>query len=401
MLVVGAGPAGSACARTLALAGWDVLLVDAQTFPRDKTCGDGLIPDTFAALGQLGLRDRVSAQMSHTTHAHCQGPRGGTLRIPGELGVLRRRELDQILLEGAREAGAAVAMPWRLAGVNVRPADGRVIGARLRQGDREHVVQAQWVVLATGAAVEPLLLADLCRRRKPSAMAIRGYVRHEGLDLNGTDMRFVWHPALSPGYGWIFPMGQGRYNVGVGVDGLHGPAAKRQDINLRALFARFCEVHPMARELQERGQWEGDLKGAPLRCDLDGAEWSRPGLLLAGEAAGSTYAFTGEGIGKALETGMAAARAIMAVPSTPAVSSDADDQAVMMHHRLSLAALQPRYRLYRKAMQFNRWPWMIDLAIWRARTSPRIVGLMSDVLAERRLPDSLLSWRGIKRLVRG
>ena len=398
MLVVGAGPAGSACARTLAQAGREVLLVDAQPFPRDKTCGDCLIPDTFAALSALGLQDRVMARMSHATHAHCQGPHGGTLRIPGQLGVLRRRELDMILMEGAREAGALTAMPWRLVGLECRPSDGRVVGARLRQGAVEQVIHADWVVLATGAAAAPLVLSGLCERRVPSAMVIRGYVQCEGLDLADTDLRFVWHPALSPGYGWIFPMGQGRYNVGVGVDSLQ---TRHPDINLRALFDRFCEVHPIARELKQRGTWEGDLKGAPLRCDLDGAVWSRPGLLLAGEAAGSTYAFTGEGIGKALETGIAAARAITSTQQVSGHDAAQDDAAVMASHRLRLEALQPRYRLYRKAMQFNRWPWMIDLVIWRAQRSPRLVGLMADVLAERRMPDSLLSWRGIKRLVRG
>lgn len=398
VIVVGAGPAGSACASVLARAGQDVLLVDAQVFPRDKTCGDGLIPDAFAALNELGLLDAVQAAMNAASHAYCQGPQGGSLRVPGQLGVLRRRELDHILLTDAHRRGARLAMPWQLKAVLEDAPHRRVHGVCLKQGAVEHTVSARWVVLATGAALEPLLLSGLCTRRTPSSMALRGHVRLEGLGIPEQEMRFIWHPALSPGYGWVFPMGDGRYNVGVGIDGLHqtrsgAGAARRGDFNLRTLFQRFCEVDPFVRLLHEQGQWEGALKGAPMRCDLDGAHWGRPGLMLAGEAAGSTYAFTGEGIGKALETGMATARAIL--------SSQEDDAHVLAMHRQSLQALMPRYRLYRKATHFNQWPWMIDLAIWRARRSPRLIGLMGDVLAERRMPDSLLSWRGLKRMLLG
>jgi len=400
VLVVGAGPAGSACARLLAQAGKSVCLVDAQVFPRDKTCGDGLIPDAFAALTELGLAERVQARMAPATDAYCQGPRGGALRVPGRLGVLRRRELDHLLLEGAREAGAIVVTPWRLSGLVERPSDQRVIGVRLRQGQQERQIEADWVVLATGASLEPLLLSGLCTRRTPSSMGARAYVYHPGLTVSDAELRFIWHPELSPGYAWIFPLGHGHFNVGVGLDGVDQRSRKSRGSssghqgNLRSLFERFCEVDPVARELKQNGAWEGDLKGAPMRCDLDGAQWHRAGLLLAGEALGSTFAFTGEGIGKALETGMAAARAILS-------STAADDAEVMAHHAQSLQALQPRYRMYRKAAQFNRWPWMIDVAIWRARKSPRLIHLMSDVLAERRMPDSLLSWRGLKRLIWG
>lgn len=384
------------------------MLVDAQSFPRDKTCGDGLIPDTFEALARLGLSEAVATRMNAVAHAHCLGPRGGALRIPGQLGVLRRRELDHILCEGARDAGATVAMPWRLVALETREADARVIGARLRQGDVEQMVMADWVVLATGAALDPLLLSELCSRRSPSSMAIRGYVHHPDISIDPSQMQFIWHPKLSPGYGWIFPMGQGRYNVGVGVDGLHhvtqsGRAGKKHAVNLRALFERFCEVHPTAKLLKEQGHWEGDLKGAPMRCDLDGATWGRPGLLPVGEAVGATYAFTGEGIGKALETGMAAAHAIHAAMGVEASagSSDQSDQQVIQLYRDALQALLPRYQMYRKATQFNRWPWMIDLVIWRAHKSTRFIKLMSDVLAERRLPGTLLSWRGVKRFLLG
>ena len=124
-------------------------------------------------------------------------------------------------------------------------------------------------------------------------------------------LEIVWHRALTPGYGWIFPCRDGVFNIGVGIADSHierrdGKLAKRE-VNLRQVMDDFKRVYAPARELMEGGTLLGPMKGAPLRCTLEGARFTRPGLLVTGEAAGSTYAFTGEGIGKALETGIHAA----------------------------------------------------------------------------------------------
>src|SRR5690606_12509232 len=160
--------------------------------------------------------------------------------------------------------------------------------------------------------------------------------------------------------GWIFPCRDGVFNIGVGLAHSHNHlgADGRQtmrDVNLREMFAAFCEVYAPARELTRSGQFVGELKGAPLRCSLDGAQLTRAGLRVAGEAAGSTYAFTGEGIGKAMETGMLAARALIgahaaapraAAPSASDAASDAALDAAHAPYRAAIAALKPRFELY-------------------------------------------------------
>ena len=98
--VIGAGPAGSAAAWQLARRGLGVVLVDQHVFPRDKVCGDGLIPDAHAALRRLGVYDEVMAQAQRVAHVGCIGPRGGRVDVPGSLAVLPRRQLDHILLRG-------------------------------------------------------------------------------------------------------------------------------------------------------------------------------------------------------------------------------------------------------------------------------------------------------------
>lgn len=395
ILVIGAGPAGSACARWLAQAGRDVVLVDAQRFPREKTCGDGLVPDSLAALDRLGLKQRVLAEAQGVAVAHCVGPSGGAVDVPGEMAVLPRKRLDELLCTAAVDAGARMFAPVRF--VATIETDGRVVGARLAVGEIEREIRADRVVLATGASSGPLQAAGVCERRSPSSIALRGYARLAGVEAELAGLHFIWHPRIKQGYGWIFPAGDGVYNIGVAILDSHNVEdgdgrRSMKNLNLRDLFAEFCAVYPLARRLRDEGQWLTELKGAPLRCNLDGAAFTRPGLLVAGEAAGTTYAFTGEGIGKAMETGIAAAEALLAaVP-------EAQQRAA---YAAKLEALRPRFVMYRKATSFNRWPWLVDLVIWRSRRSPRLIRAMAGILDETRMPGSVLSWRGIKRLVLG
>jgi flavin-dependent dehydrogenase len=160
------------------------------------------------------------------------------------------------------------------------------------------------------------------------------------------------------------------------------------------LFDDFLKVDPLAARLMREGRPLGELKGAPLRCDLDGARVAAPGVLVTGEAAGATYAFTGEGIGKALESGMAAAQSLLE-------HQHEDDEAVASDYRARLDALRPRFQMYRKAASFNRYPFLVGLVVWRAFHSRRTIARLSDILNERRMPGSLLSWRGFKGMMLG
>ena len=388
-LVIGAGPSGSACAATLAAAGWSVCLVDQHDFPRDKICGDGLIPDAHAALRRLGVLDEVMAQAQHVRHVRCVAPRGGQVDVPGSLAVLPRRKLDLLLVRHAQRQGARLVTPVKFEAV-IEDGD-RVVGARLRQGDAQHEVRARWVVLATGAGVQPLVATGLCTRRTPSGIALRGYVRNPSLAGRQTTMDVVWDRALRPGYGWIFPCGDDTYNIGVGAFFHRGQAA---DANLRQMFDDFTRVYAPARALMDGGTLQGDLKGAPLRCTLEGAESGRPGLIATGETLGSTYDFTGEGIGKALETGLMAADALL-----KGAQDRLDEAAVRQHYDHQLATLRPKFALYERANSVNRHPWLADLVIWRARRSASLRQRMSGVLNETSNPGHLLSVRGVLRLL--
>jgi len=395
VLVVGAGPAGSSAAATLARAGLDVVLVDQHAFPRDKVCGDGLIPDAHNALRKLGLLDEVMAAAQAAGHVRCIGPRGGRIDVPGTLAVLPRKELDHIIARAAARAGARMFAPLRF--VAAIEEAGLVLGAQFKAGDDTREIRASWVVLATGAVPQALLASGMSTRQTPSGVALRGYVKNDAMIGRIDKLEIIWHRALSPGYGWIFPCRGGVFNIGVGIadshDELRGGKLAMKAGNLRHVFDDFKRIHAPARELVDGGSWVSQLKGAPLRCSLEGAHYSRPGLIVTGEAAGSTYSFTGEGIGKALETGILAAESILHGQLNGLTDPD-----VRSRYEAGLLALKPRFDLYVRANKVNRHPWLADLLIWRAKKSERLLRRMSGVLNETSNPGNLVSFKGIARL---
>jgi geranylgeranyl reductase family protein len=395
VLVVGAGPAGCAVATELARAGREVVLIDQHDFPREKICGDGLIPDAHRALRRLGALDAVMAAAHTVSHVRCVGPSGGSVDVPGTLAVLPRFKLDEILVRHAQAAGARLFTPVKFGGVLTQDgaANGSVVGAQVSHAGQSHDLRARWVIIATGASIAPMITVGLCERRAPTGVALRGYVHSPAMRERITRLEVVWHKALRPGYGWIFPAGGDVFNIGVGA--FHGAKADRAgpQANLRQVFDAFTRFYAPARELMASGTLQGDLKGAPLRCTLDGARYSRPGLIAVGEAVGSTYDFTGEGIGKAMETALLAADAVL-----DGERAGLGEAAIRADYETRLAALKPKFGLYAKANRVNQHPWLADLVIWRAKRSERLLRRMSGVLEETSNPGHLITVRGLVRL---
>lgn len=306
VLVIGAGPAGSAAARQAALHGLSVALVDRADFPRDKTCGDGLIADALQAIDRLGLSGRVAAQATPVSGVRLHAPDGTTVPLGGHCLCIPRRILDNILREAAIEAGAQFFSP--LKAISPMVDDGVVRGAAfLDQRTQQEVrFEARVTLLATGAAAESLVKFGVCRRTEASATAARIYVDvSPEIASRFRELVISFDESMLPGYGWIFPSSGSTLNVGVGL--FHDawrPAASR---NVRVLLDTFLASLPAGANPMPHAIAQTPLRGAPLRTALQGATLARPGLLVIGEAAGLTYSLTGEGIGKAMESGMLAA----------------------------------------------------------------------------------------------
>jgi geranylgeranyl reductase family protein len=383
-LVIGAGPAGSAAAIALAKAGRDVLLVDRCAFPRDKVCGDALIPDALTALDRFGLREAVLRRSRVLDGVRVHAPGGEFVDVSGECACIPRVTFDDIVRSDAVRAGARF-MP----GVDVRGAIAEgdaIVGADLGSAQ----VRAEVTLLATGAAAEPLKRFGVCHRVTPSATAARIYVRtDEAFARDARHLCISYDAAICPGYGWIFPGPDATFNVGVGYfyDGKAGLKAGLYDQrpNLRRLLQRFLDTFPPAVDVMRHAIDVTELKGAPLRTALCGSALSRRGLLILGEAAGLTYSFSGEGIGKALESGIIAAETILRgeAPET---------YAARIH-----AAFGPRFRAYKLAQDWLSNPRIANLLARRARKSPFVRRELSGLFQETADPRRLFSAAGMLR----
>ena len=391
ILVIGAGPAGAAAAQVLAAQGRDVLLVDRCAFPRDKVCGDALIPDAWRALDRLGLEHSVLRESRKSSAVRVYAPNGSYVSAGVDLGCLPRKRLDELMCEAAVAAGATFFAPYDVA--QALESEGGVTGARFthRQGGDGLCVKANFTLLATGAAARPLEAFSVSRRRTASAVAARIYVRVPQRIAEATrHISISIDRHICPGYGWIFPGPGEVFNVGVGyfTDSNRRPPAT----NPRQLLARFVANFAPARDLMSVSRPLCDLRGAPLRTGLTGAALSRCGLLVLGEAAGLTYSFTGEGIGKAIESGMIAGEVLSRSACDSLLSREAAANAYAATIR---ARFSSRFRAYRLAQEWLARPALSDFLAWRGNAGRYVAEQLRSLLQETTDPRALFSLFGV------
>jgi geranylgeranyl reductase family protein len=317
VLVVGAGPGGSAAAYHLARHGIDVTVVEKAAFPREKVCGDGLTPRSVKAIQDMGVDtsdpgfERVIGLRTHARRTTIQLPWPDLTSFPPFGLVMPRDGFDQLLAQRSVKAGARLLE--RTEAIAPRFVDGYVAGATVRPtGERDAEpteIRARFVLAADGAASRFAKPAGVRRDlRKPLGIAARRYFRidyHPGpwieswLDLWDGDL-------LLPGYGWLFPVAGGRINLGAG---LLNTFANFKDISAQHLFDAFARMLPPEWGIGEETA-EGRVLSGPLPMGLNRNPAAVPGLLLVGDAAGAVNPFNGEGIAYAIETGQIAAELV-------------------------------------------------------------------------------------------
>jgi menaquinone-9 beta-reductase len=310
VLVVGAGPAGSAAAAWLARAGRNVLLADAERFPRDKPCGDGLTPRAVAELNALGLGPWLRGRAVNWglraagfgQELYLPWP-GGSLPRYGA--AAPRLELDAAIRQAALDAGARPVEAARF--VDVRREGNRVTDVVLarqgkaRRGSPTTTVRCRTLVVADGARSQVgRVLGRTWRRDTAYGVAARAYVKSGRADdpwiSSHLELRGSSGELLS-GYGWIFPLGDGEVNLGVGT---LATARRPADVNLRSLLAYYAGLRQDEWELdgQPRGVWSALLPMGGAVSGVAGPNWA-----LVGDAAGCVNPLNGEGIDYGLETG--------------------------------------------------------------------------------------------------
>jgi len=348
VIIAGAGPAGATAAYHLAAQGWRVLALDRERFPRDKVCGDGISSDTLNCLLRMGIIDEVRALGHATTELRIHSASGIAFAVPGEFLTLRRMTLDALIARRASQAGAVLAHGV-VESLEHQP-DCSVNCAIKGAG----VVHARIGMVATGARIGLVAPESSIA---PSGFAMRCYYRSAAV-FDCLQIHFL--RDILPGYGWIFPMGEGLYNIGCGSVNAGGA----RSINLHKVFESYVREISEAREIVRRGEQVEPLRGAMLRCGLQGAHCrTGSGLLSAGETMGTTIPLTGEGIGKAMESGEIAAQMI----------GRALQKGETLEPRELLERMREKYRpLYQGCLLAQKalaWVWVNDLAARFARRS--------------------------------
>ena len=338
VIVVGAGPAGSAVAYYLATAGLDVLVLEKTRFPREKVCGDGLTPRAVKALTGMGVPIGARDGWLRNKGLRIIGG-GGRIEVPWPdlssypgFGMVRTRlDFDEILARHAEKAGARLLEGMNVTGPLLDDRTGRITGvtARPAGASREGTASAgvpadhderefrgRLVVAADGNSSRLSVAMGLERRDdRPIGVAVRTYYtspRHDDDYLEA--WLDLWDgSSLLPGYGWIFGMGDGTSNVGLG---LLNTSAAFQHIDYRALLRRWLAAMPPEWGLLEENR-TAPIRGAALPMGFNRVPHYTRGLLLAGDAGGMINPFNGEGIAYALESGEIAARVIAQALARP------------------------------------------------------------------------------------
>lgn len=313
-IVIGAGPAGTSAAAILGEAGRSVLLIDQRTFPREKTCGDGITYKCRPALQRLGLWEAFRATNPFETRGYSLGFSDGSLVSlrfpPGDdrypIYVLGRHDFDNLLLEGAlRHRTVSFCPSQRVRRLLTECASGveMTIGVEATDGADVRQYYAPLVIDASGAnSTVAIQMGAGNRDPQRCAIALRGYYRNvRGLS---DAIEIYFDSQILPGYYWIFPTSRTTANVGCGT---FQHIIRDKHLDLRSILEAFCHAHPAAGPKMENAELCGPIKGGKIPLGIDAsASRVRPGLLLLGDAAAFVNPITAEGISYAMDSGIMA-----------------------------------------------------------------------------------------------
>ncbi|MFE1766593.1 geranylgeranyl reductase family protein [Streptomyces angustmyceticus] len=391
VIVVGAGPAGSATAYHLAKSGLDVLLLEKTAFPREKVCGDGLTPRATKQLVAMGIDISEEAGWLRNKGLRIIGG-GSRLQLDWpelasypDYGLVRKRDdFDEQLARQAQKAGARLYERCNVGAPIVHELTGHITGVHAKLGEEKTPVtfHAPLVVAADGNSTRLSLAMGLHRREdRPMGVAVRTYFtspRHDDdyleswlelWDRRGAEDR------LLPGYGWIFGMGDGTSNVGLGI--LNSSSAFKE-LDWREILKAWCASMPADWGYTPENM-TGPIRGAALPMAFNRQPHYTKGLLLVGDAGGLVNPFNGEGIAYAMESGAIAAEVI--VQAHARATYQQRELALQRYPKILKDTYGGYYSLGRAFVKLIGNPKVMKIATQRGLTHPLLMRFTLKMLA--------------------
>jgi geranylgeranyl reductase family protein len=387
VIVVGAGPAGATTAFYLAQSGLDVLLLEKSRFPREKVCGDGLTPRAVKTLVGMGISVTEQDGWVRNKGLRVIGA-GKRLELPWpELasypgyGLVRtRHDMDETLARRAQQAGARLHEGVTVTGPVRSERTGRITGvvAKAADGGEDRTYRARVVVAADGNSSRLSVAMGLRKRDdRPLGVAVRTYYRtHRHDDDYLESWLDLWDgDRLLPGYGWIFGMGDGTSNVGLG---LLNTSAAFGHTDYHALLRKWLKGMPAEWGFTEENRTQ-PIRGAALPMGFNRTPHYHQGLLLVGDAGGMVNPFNGEGIAYAMESGEILARTIV---QALARSRRAETERVLAGYPDALSqAYGGYYALGRTFVKLIGKPTLMRIATKHAMSRPALMRFALKLLA--------------------
>ncbi len=393
VIVVGAGPAGSTTAFYLAQAGLDVLLLEKSTFPREKVCGDGLTPRAVKALAGMGIDISEQSGWLRNKGLRVIGaghrmelPWPDLSSYPGYGLVRTRTDFDETLARRAQKAGARLLEDTTVTGPVLDERTGKIMGvvaggsggASPRASTAERRYVARTVIAADGNSSRLSVAMGLRKRDdRPLGVAVRTYYRTPRHDDDYLESWLdLWDgDRLLPGYGWIFGMGDGTSNVGLG---LLNTSQAFGNTDYREMLRKWLKGMPAEWGFTEENRTE-PIRGAALPMGFNRTPHYYNGLLLAGDAGGMVNPFNGEGIAYAMESGELLARTVV---QAFARGRDAETERVLAGYPVALKqAYGGYYALGRQFVKLIGKPSLMRYATKHSMNRPALMRFALKLLA--------------------
>lgn len=385
--ILGGGPGGCTAALELAKLGIPAVLVEKAVFPRDKVCGDALSGKVMRTLERVDL-DLAAQVNSHALRMPSWGvvfvaPGGKALRVPfsrntgeGEApgAILPRLQFDDLLFQQVKRTPGITVLEGHSAKTFTRTAEGWEIG--IVQGAEQRTIHCQLVLDASGANSHfARHVAGLSMEPRHHAAGVRAYFSGvKNLDQQGF-IELIFLDELLPGYLWVFPLANGRANVGLG---LRSDMVRKRRTDLKSTLTKILAEHPSLRDRFSEAKLEGTIQGMGLPLASKRRALSGDGYLLIGDAGHLIDPFTGEGISHAMISGRHAAD----VAAEMLREGRLDAKAAKQYDKRVWNRLGQEVAISTRLQQLADKPWLFDFVVDRATRNPALADTISSMFSD-------------------